>query len=73
MNNINNKYYNTQLIKNKKSKILYWSKIPHVNSTLNDLFREFVLVADINNYELTIDKNIIYSKFVTLIYHMNVL
>ena len=73
MNNINNINYNNQLIKNQKSKILYWSKIPHVNSTLNDLFREFVKVADINNYELTIDKSIIYSKFVTLIYYMNIL
>ena len=73
MNNINNKYYNSQLIKNEKSKILYWSKIPYVNCVLNDLFREFNTVADTNNYELTMDKNVIYSKFVSLIYHLNIL
>ena len=72
-NNMNNIHFNKQLIKNEKSKILYWSKIPYVNTTLNELFRDFIRELESNNYELTFDEKIIYSKFVSLIYHLNIL
>ena len=68
MDNIN---LNIQLI--NKNKILNWSKLPVISATLNYLFREFIKITEINNYELTIDKDIIYSKFVSLVYYMNIL
>ena len=70
---MNNIHFNKQLIKNEKSKILYWSRIPYVNTTLNELFRDFIRELESNNYELTFDKKIIYSKFVSLVYHLNIL
>jgi hypothetical protein len=70
---MNNIHFNNQLIKNEKSKIYYWSKIPYINNTLNDLFKDLIKEVESNNYELTFDESIIYSKFVSLVYHLNIL
>lgn len=70
---MNNTQFNNQLIKNERTKIFYWSKIPYINNTLNELFRDFIRELQINNYELTLDEKVVYSKFVSLIYHMNIL
>lgn len=70
---MNNTQFNKLLIKNEKTKIFYWSKIPYINNTLNELFRDFIRELQINNYELALDDKVVYSKFVSLIYHMNIL
>lgn len=68
MNNLDN-----YLIQKRKNEIYYWSKHPYVNAVLLDLFNQFLECISKKNYELTLDKKYIYTKFITLIYYSNLI
>lgn len=68
MNNLNN-----YLIQKRKNEIYYWSKHPYVNAVLLNIFNQFLECISKKNYELTLDKEYIYTKFITLIYYSNLI
>jgi hypothetical protein len=68
MNNLDN-----YLIQKRKNEIYYWSKHPYVNAVLLNIFNQFLECISKKNYELTLDKEYIYTKFITLIYYSNLI
>ena len=68
MNNLDN-----YLIQKRKNEIYYWSKHPYVNAVLLNIFIQFLECLSKKNYELTLDKEYIYTKFITLIYYSNLI
>jgi len=68
MNNLDN-----YLIQKRKNEIYYWSKHPYVNAVLLNIFNQFLECLSKKNYELTLDKEYIYTKFITLIYYSNLI
>ena len=61
------------LIQERQNDIFYWSKHPYVNAVLIDIFDQFLECIYKRNYELTLDKDYIYTKFITLIYYSNII
>ena len=68
MNNLDN-----YIIQKRKKKIYYWSKHPYVNAVLLNIFNQFLECISKKNYELTLCKEYIYTKFITLIYYSNII
>ena len=68
MNNLDN-----YLIQKRKNEIYYWSKHPYINAVLLNIFNQFLECISKKNYELTLDKEYIYTKFITLIYYSNLI
>ena len=70
---MNNKNITTIIVKKQKHNIIQWSKNSYIKPILNDLFENFKLHINVNNYELTLDENIVFNKFISLIYHINII
>jgi|MDTG01.4.fsa_nt_gb hypothetical protein len=70
---MNNKKNTTIIVKKQKHNIIQWSKKNYIKPILNDLFENLKLNININNYELTLDENIVFNKFISLIYHINII
>lgn len=68
MNNLDN-----YIIQKRKNEVYYWSKHPYVNAVLLNTFNQFLECISKKNYELTLDKESIYTKFITLIYYSDLI
>lgn len=64
---------NKSLKTTDKNNIYLWSQQPFVKEILNDTFSNFIKILKINKYGLILEEDIVFNKFISLIYHLNII
>ena len=61
--------YNEKILKNN---IYEWCSHPCIKKILIDLYNDFLTMIKNENYELVICKKELFNKFISLVYHSNI-
>jgi hypothetical protein len=58
---------------NLQKQIFIWSKQSNIQNILEIMYSRFISTFQELNYESNIDDDILYYKFISLIYHLNII